>query len=71
MRRRSIWFWVCIVYLIATVTYNVYGLRHSYMFLDRNDQVALAINLGAKITAILYFYCSAKLREHICFRSRL
>lgn len=52
MKRRSIWFWLGIAYLVATVTYNVYGLRYSYPFFDRNDQVAIAINLGAKIMAI-------------------
>ncbi|HEY2531701.1 MAG TPA: recombinase family protein [Xanthobacteraceae bacterium] len=54
MRQHTFWFWLCIAYLIATVTYNVWKDWRSFGDFSHADQISVAIkiNLGAKILAI-------------------
>jgi hypothetical protein len=52
--KRSFWFWLCIAYLIATVSYNVWLAGWSLLDTHAADQPWLAINLSCKITAIFF-----------------
>ena len=52
MRYRTFGFWLCIAYLVFTVTYNIWTQIGSISERSAVWKVGLAVNLGCKILAI-------------------
>jgi hypothetical protein len=57
MMRRAFWFWLCIAYLLFTVSYNVWTQIDSIAGRPPVWKVGLVINLGCKIPAIGLLIC--------------
>ena len=55
--RRTFWFWLCIAYLVFTVTYNIWTQIGSISERPPVWKVGLAVNLGCKIPAIGLLIC--------------
>jgi hypothetical protein len=55
--RRTFWFWLCIAYLVFTVTYNVWTQIHSISERPVVWKVGLAVNLGCKVPAVGLLIC--------------
>jgi hypothetical protein len=51
VERRPIWFWLCIIYLVATVTYNLVT-QWATLTYDLIHGLGVVVNLGCKILAI-------------------
>jgi hypothetical protein len=55
--RRTFWFWLCIAYLVFTVSYNVWTQIDSIAGRPPVWKVGLAVSLGCKIPAIGLLIC--------------
>lgn len=65
MKRLSVWFWIAIAYLLATVSFNVITKLSSFPFYSEIDKISVGANLTFKILAILLLILRRKLGVYL------
>ena len=61
MKRLPIWFWIAVVYLVATVSLNVFTQWRSFPFYPLTDKLTISANLILKVLAIVVLIIRQKI----------